>query len=90
MTDNLTFLDGNAAAGELRQIFAVDLTVAISTCAGCGRSEELATARVYRDAPGLVLRCPGCDGVLLRVVTAPGRTWLDMQGISVLRLTSTT
>ena len=29
-------LDGNAAAGELSEVFAADLTTATATCAGCG------------------------------------------------------
>src|SRR2546429_4107520 len=42
---SLTFnyLDGNAAAGELSRIFAMDLTAAEGQCAHCGarkRSEE--------------------------------------------------
>jgi hypothetical protein len=31
-----------------------------------------------------VLRCPGCTGVLLRVVRTPDRTWLDMTGLRSL------
>ncbi|MGZ4589651.1 MAG: DUF6510 family protein [Actinomycetes bacterium] len=32
------------------------------------------------------MRCRGCDGVLLRVVSTPGRTWLDMRGLRQLEL----
>ncbi len=35
-------LDGNAMAGDLREIFAVDLTDAVATCAGCGRASAVA------------------------------------------------
>ncbi len=86
--EDAVHLDGNAAAGELRQVFAVDLTAAVGECTGCGRTGELATALLYLRAPGLVLRCPGCDGVLLRLVTAPGRMWLDMGGLRCLQLTT--
>jgi hypothetical protein len=27
---------------------------------------EVGALRVYADAPGVVVRCPGCDGVVLR------------------------
>ncbi|MDQ1671105.1 MAG: hypothetical protein QOE40_3166, partial [Actinomycetota bacterium] len=27
-----------------------------------------------------------CDGVLLRLVSAPGRTWLDMRGLRSLQV----
>ena len=81
-----SFLDGNAAAGELRDVFAVDVTAAAWQCAGCGRTAVIAEARVYMQAPGLVARCPGCDGVLLRMVRGPGRTWLDLRGLTYLQL----
>lgn len=83
-----TFLDGNVAAGPLRELFAVDLTAASGQCDGCGRSGRLAEARVYHQSPGLVLRCPGCEGVLLRVVSAPERTWLDMRGLRYLQVST--
>lgn len=79
-------LDGNAAAGELSAVFAVDLTAAVAQCAGCGRRGALATTALYLSAPGLVLRCRGCDGVLVRLVSAPGRQWLDLRGVAVLQL----
>ncbi|HEY3713955.1 MAG TPA: DUF6510 family protein [Jatrophihabitantaceae bacterium] len=81
----MTHLDGNAAGGELGEIFAVDVTAATGQCLGCGRVAPVATALAYGQAPGLVLRCPGCDEVLIRVVTAPGRTWLDVRGLAYLQ-----
>jgi hypothetical protein len=30
--------------------------------------------------------CAGCDAVLLRVVTTPAGTWLDLRGLTYLRL----
>lgn len=82
----MTHLDGNAAAGALREVFAVDVTTAICRCAGCGRTDVFATVAVYTDAPGLVARCPGCDHVLLRLVTTPSGTYLDLRGLTYLRL----
>jgi hypothetical protein len=81
-----TYLDGNAAAGALREIFAVDLTTATAQCAGCGRTGVFAEARVYLDAPGMVARCSGCDSVLLRVVSRPSDTYLDLRGLTYLRV----
>lgn len=81
-----TTVDGNGLAGPLRELFAVDLTVAVGTCAGCGRTGPLAEAVVYPHAPGLVARCPGCTAVLLRVVTAPGRSWLELRGLSAVEV----
>jgi predicted RNA-binding Zn ribbon-like protein len=85
MTDD-TALDGNALAGPLRELFAVDLTVARGRCAGCGRVDVVAELRVYADAPGLVARCPSCDAVMLRLVRAPDRAWLDLRGVVALEV----
>lgn len=84
MTD--TFLDGNAVGGVLGQVFAVDVTAAVGRCNGCGRSAVMAETRVYVDAPGTVVRCAGCEAVLLRVVQSDDRTWLDLRGLAVLQL----
>jgi hypothetical protein len=79
-------LDGNALAGALREIFAVDVTAAVATCGGCGRAGAVATLRLWSRAPGLVARCPGCDDVVLRVVRGPDRAWLDLRGTVSLQV----
>ncbi|HEU4946433.1 MAG TPA: DUF6510 family protein [Kribbella sp.] len=81
-----TYLDGNAAAGALREIFTVDITAATGQCAGCGDVKVFAEAHVYTQAPGLVARCANCDAVLLRVIATPYDTWLDLQGLAYLRI----
>jgi uncharacterized protein DUF6510 len=73
-------LDGNAIAGALREIFAADVTSAVATCAGCGTEGAVATLRVWGPAPGIVARCPGCEDVMLRIVRAPDRAYLEMRG----------
>jgi hypothetical protein len=80
------YADGNALAGPLREIFAVELTAASGRCASCGRVDAVAALRVYRDAPGAVARCPGCDAVLLRLVRGPERAWLDLRGLTCLEI----
>jgi NAD-dependent SIR2 family protein deacetylase len=80
----VTFVDGNEMAGALRELFAVDVTMARWRCVNCGREAEVAQARVYDRAPGRVARCPGCEAVLLRLVRGPDRAWLDLRGVSVL------
>ena len=79
-------LDGNAAAGVLREIFAVELTASPTECAHCGREGELGTLLVFVRAPGLVLRCPACEQVMLRIVQTPEATYLDARGVVALRL----
>jgi len=87
MSDDRTiYLDGNAAAGPLSEVFAVDLTTAVAGCDRCGAVAAVAAARVYADAPGMVVRCASCEAVLLRVVEAPERMWLEMRGIAFLQV----
>ena len=78
--------DGNALAGALAEIFAVDLTTAEGRCAGCGFTGPVAGLRVYRHAPGLVARCPACGQVVMRLVRGPEQVWLDFHGTAVLRI----
>ncbi|WP_043497519.1 DUF6510 family protein [Georgenia sp. SUBG003] len=77
-------LDGNAAAGPLRDLFTVDLAAATVVCAGCARTAALATYTAYADAPALVLRCPDCSGVVLRFSSADGTVRLDLTGTRLL------
>lgn len=81
-----TWVDGNAAAGALSEVFAGDVTAARARCAGCGCVAELARARVFDRAPGIVLRCAACDGVLVRLVRLPDRAVLDLAGLARLEL----
>jgi hypothetical protein len=79
-------LDANAAAGVLRQIFAVDITAAQGKCEGCGRTGAIGGDGLFGGETGVVVRCAGCDAVLIRVVSAPGRTWIDLRGLSYLEI----
>ncbi len=81
-----TSLDGNAAAGALGDLFAFDVTVAVSTCAACGDGRPVAELRAYLDAPGIVLRCASCSAAQLRLVRSGDRAWLDLRGIQVLEI----
>ena len=79
-------LDGNAMAGDLDSLFGFELTTAIRTCASCPHTGPLGEHMAYLDAPGAVLRCPGCGGVALRIVQAPDRLWIEMQGTAALEI----
>ncbi|MBJ8342247.1 hypothetical protein JGU71_25475 [Antrihabitans sp. YC3-6] len=79
-------LDGNALAGVFRELFCADLTTAVGRCESCGNANALGTAQVYSTAPGIVVRCPGCDAVVMRVVRKEGRAWLDLRGVSYLQI----
>jgi hypothetical protein len=84
--DTAGYFDGNALAGPLLEIFAVDVTVADGRCAACGLTGPVAALRVYTHAPGWVARCPGCDEVVLRLVRGPQSAWLDLRGALSLRI----
>jgi hypothetical protein len=80
------YLDGNAAAGELSKIFALDVTAAEGQCAHCGVKRRFAEAHLYMQGPGLVARCAVCEHVLLRLVNARQRVFLDVRGMTYLSL----
>jgi hypothetical protein len=82
--DALT-LDGNAAAGLLQEVFAVEMTTAVGTCDGCGAVDAVGAVRVYKGA-GMVLRCPHCESVLMKLVTDGERVWIDVRGVRTLEL----
>ena len=77
-------LDGNAVAGPLGELFALEITAATSRCAGCGATAPVAALVAYTDGPGAVLRCPRCEAVILRLVRGPRRLWLDLRGAAHL------
>jgi hypothetical protein len=73
-------LDGNAAAGILSEIFAVEMTNNRVECANCGRQGEIGTLLAFMQAPGVVLRCPSCEQVILRAVQSAETIYLDLRG----------
>jgi hypothetical protein len=81
---NYDYLDGNAAAGELSKMFAIDVTTATGRCAECGTTKCLAEAHLYMQGPGLVARCPACEHVLLRVVNVREHMFVDLRGMTYL------
>jgi hypothetical protein len=82
-------LDGNAAAGELAEIFTFEMTTARTACANCGATGEVGGQMAYMSEIGTVLRCAACDNALIRVahqVGGAGRYWLDLRGVEYLQL----
>lgn len=84
--DTYDYLDGNAAAGELSNIFTMDVTAAEGQCAHCGAIKRFAEAHIYMQGPGIVARCSVCQHVLLRFVNARERAFLDLHGMKCLVL----
>ena len=78
-------LDGNAVAGVLREVFAVEMTTAVGTCGGCGASEPVGAVHVFRGA-GMVMRCPHCGNVLVTIVDDDTHVWIAFPGIRRLEV----
>jgi hypothetical protein len=86
---DMRHLDGNAAAGLLRELFTMDVTAADATCTGCGSVGAIGTLLEYGHEMGVVLRCPHCEAAVLRVSRTSHGFWLDLTGARVLRLPGT-
>jgi Family of unknown function (DUF6510) len=80
-------LDGNAVAGLLQEVFAVEMTTALGTCGGCGATDAVGAMHVYSGA-GVVMRCPHCDKVLVTIVKANARVLIGFEGVRTLQVTT--
>jgi LSD1 subclass zinc finger protein len=81
-------LDGNAAAGVLREVFVQDLSAARCACAACGTVAPMGSQHLYMypSSPGAVLRCATCQAVLMVFVHAGGRYRLGLRGLTWLEI----
>ena len=89
MSAQMNYLDGNAAAGELSKIFAIDITTAEGKCAHCGAIRRFAEAHLYMQCPGVVARCCVCEHILLRLANVRQQVFLDVRGITYLVMNAT-
>jgi hypothetical protein len=78
-------LDGNVAGGALAMLFGADVTAVPGRCSHCHTVNMVGAMRAYVEAPGMVLRCPACDGVVIRIVETPVSTYVDLRGVAYLR-----
>jgi hypothetical protein len=81
-------LDGNAAAGIVREVFVHELSAARGACASCGAVAQLGSQHLYMYplSPGAVLRCTTCQDVLMVLVHAGGRYRLGLRGLTWLEM----
>jgi hypothetical protein len=79
-------LDGNAVAGLLQEVFAVEMTTAIGTCNTCSATDRVGALHVFQGA-GIVLRCPHCDNALVTIVEDGPRLWIGFAGVRTLQVT---
>jgi hypothetical protein len=73
------WLDGNACAGMLAEMFGTDMTMAMRGCASCGERRPLGAHRAYRGA-GIVLRCPVCDDMAMVIAELSDRRVIRLTG----------
>jgi hypothetical protein len=78
-------LDGNAIAGLLREVFAVEMTTAIVTCERCSATDAVGAIPVFRGA-GIVLRCRTCNTALMTIVRNGTRVWMSVSGVRTLEV----
>jgi hypothetical protein len=78
-------LDCNAIAGLLLDVFGTEMTTATVVCAHCGATGKLAEQAVYNQAPGTVVRCRTCLGLLMVLVEVRGMNCVDTQGVASLQ-----
>lgn len=87
-TDSNTemMLDGNAVGGLFMSLFGVEMTAAPTECATCGTAHVMGALWAFTQAPGIVLRCPACHQVMVRIVETPDAIYLDARGAVYLRI----
>ena len=71
--------DGNAVAGLLSQLLAVDATSIARRCQSCGDERPIADHRAYHGA-GIVLRCPSCSEVALIIGIGAADVTVELRG----------
>lgn len=88
-TDDVTralMLDGNAVAGRLVALFGAEMTTSLTECASCGQDHMMGALLAFTHAPGVVLRCPSCEAVMLKLVETPYGIYLDSRGAAFVRI----
>jgi uncharacterized protein DUF6510 len=79
MSHDSLWLDGNALAGLLVEVFGTEMTASPRGCQSCGAISAVGAHRAYRGA-GIVLRCPACGDLALRVAVLPDRYVVQLSG----------
>ncbi len=81
-------LDGNAAAGILREVFVQEMTTARGACTSCGMIAQMGSRHLYMNplSPGAVLRCNRCQEILMVIVHGGGRYRVGLRGLTWLEI----
>lgn len=73
-------VDGSGVGGLLASVFGVEMTATPGQCASCHTVSMVGTMRAYMRGPGVILRCPACAEVVIRIVQTPRGTMVDARG----------
>ena len=76
-------LDGNAVGGLLQELYGSDVTAEVGTCPSCGHDAHVGAMLAYTHGPGMVLRCPSCTDVLIRVARTPRGTFVEVRALGI-------
>lgn len=79
-------LDGNSLGGMMQEMFAMEMTSTPAECANCGNKAEMGALLAFTQSPGMVLRCPACESVVMRIVQTPDAIYLDARGAAYIRI----
>ncbi len=79
-------LDGNAAGGLFQEIFGFEMSTVKTVCAACAAEKPIGALIVYRHGMGTVLRCEGCDNVLMCIACIRGKYRLNFSGMSAFEI----
>jgi hypothetical protein len=67
-------------------MFGVEMTTAPTECAHCGTGHIMGALVVFTQAPGVVMRCPTCENMMIRVVRTPDAVYVDARGAAFIRI----
>ncbi|MBG6237712.1 ribosomal protein S27E [Mycetocola sp. CAN_C7] len=79
-------VDGNAIAGLLAEVLAVEPTTTVTVCHSCGDEAVLAQSTVVMNVPDTTVRCSACGDVLFVIVTTDTEHTLIVSGLRLLRM----
>lgn len=86
----MSHVDGNAIIGALSLALGADTGHADLVCAACGHEHRVAETHVHLRCPGIVIRCPSCNGAEIVLVEIEHRFVVTINGIDRLVLGSRT
>jgi hypothetical protein len=85
----MSYVDGNALSAALSLVFGTDVAAGDCICAHCRHHHAFAEAHVYLRNPGMVMRCPNCEGAELILVEIENHLYLTIRGLATINLPST-